>query len=105
MNRKHNHILPLKVSLHIILDPHRNIQPNPPITDSGIVPNQTAVQRRYLLGIIPSGSLDATNVITKATADNQSGNWDIWCTFITHSGITDKFLGRIPEEHKTIIVS
>ena len=90
---------------HIILDPHQNLQPHPPTTDSDIVPHQTAAQKRYLLGIIPSVSLGKTNSIVKANVPKQSSNWCRWCTFLTHSSITYKFFGGFPQEHKTIIVS
>ena len=68
-------------------------------------PHQTAAQERYLMDIIASGSLDASNGIDKDTATKQSGNWDRWGTLLKHSGITDKFLGGIPQEQKTILVS
>ena len=83
----------------------KKIQLHPPNTCSVIVPHQTASQRRYRMGIITSGRLEVTNGIAKANAANQLGNWDRWCKFLTYSGITEKFLWGIPQEHKTIIVS
>ena len=80
-------------------------QPQPPTKYSDIIPHQTAAQRRYPLDIIASGSLGATNIITKVNVAKQSGNWDRWCTFLTHSVITETFLGGTPQEYKTIIVS
>ena len=80
-------------------------QPNPTTTDSSIVPHQRAAQERYLLDIIASGSLDASNSISKATATNQSSKWYRWCTFIKHSGIGDEFLGGIPKYQRTILLS
>ena len=65
----------------------------------------TSRQKRYLLDIIASDSLDASNGIAKATATNRSGNWYKWCTFPKHSVIADKFLGGIPQEQMTIRVS
>ena len=62
---------------------------NKQCSDSGIVPHQTAAQERFLLDIIASGILDASNGIAKATATKQSGNWYMWCTFLKHSGIED----------------
>ena len=56
----------------------------------------TSRQKRYLLDIIASDSLDASNGIAKATATNRSGNWYKWCTFPKHSVIADKFLGGYP---------
>ena len=55
-------------------------------------PHQTAAQDRYLLDIIASVSLNASNGIAKATSTKQSGNWDRWGTFLKYSGITEKFL-------------
>ena len=63
------------------------------------------IQEITLLGIIASGSLNASNGIARATATKQSGNWDRWGTFLKHSGITDEFLGGIPQEQRTILVS
>ena len=80
-------------------------QPNPITTDSGIVPHQIANQERYLLDIIASGSLDASNNIAKANATKQSGNWYRWCTPLKHSLIADKLLGEIPQKQRTILVS
>ena len=65
----------------------------------------TSRQKRYLLDIIASDSLDASNGIAKATATNRSGNWYKWCTFPKNSVIADKFLGGIPQEQMTIRVS
>ena len=59
----------------------------------------------FLLDIIASGSLDAFNGIANATATKQSGNWYRWCTFLKHSGIVDEFLGGVPQEQRTILVS
>ena len=64
-------------------------QPNTITADRGIVPHQTAAQESYLLDIIVSGSIDASNGIAKATATKQYGNWGSWATFLKHSGITD----------------
>ena len=72
--------------------------------DSGIVPHQTATQERFILDIIASGSLDASDGIAKATATKKSGNWYRRCTFFKHSGIADEFLGGIPQEKRTILV-
>ena len=72
-------------------------QPNPPTTDSGTIPHQTAAQKRYILDIIASGSLETSNIIGKANATNQYGNWDRWGTLLKHSGIIDKLLGGIPQ--------
>ena len=83
----------------------KQIQVKPPNIDRGIIPHQTDAQIRYILGISTSGSLDATNDINKDTASKQSDNWDIWCTFLTHSGITEKLLRGIPQEHKIITMS
>ena len=104
-NRKHHRGILLKGFPNIIPEPHKNFQPYPTTTDSGIVSHQTDSQRRYLLDIIASDSLDATKVISKYTATKKSGNWDRWFTLLTHSGIIDKCLKGIPQEHKTIIVS
>ena len=91
--------------LHVRTDTHKKIQLNLITTDSGIVPHQTVAQKRDLLDIITSGSLDASNGITRANATNQSSNWDKWCTFLKHSGITEELLGGIPQEQRTILVS
>ena len=64
-------------------------QPYPITIDSGIVLCQTAAQERYLLYIIASVGLNASNGIAKATATKQSGNWYRWCTLLKHSGIAD----------------
>ena len=72
---------------------------NKSCSDSGIVPHQTAAQEHFLLDIIASGSLDAFNGITNATATKKSGNWYRWCTFLKHTGIVDEVLGGgIPQE-------
>ena len=96
---------PLSRDFHISDQTLNFFLPHTPPIDSGILPHQTAAQRRYLLGIITIGSLGTTNGISKATASKKSGNWDRWCTFLTNSGITDNFLEGILQEHKTIIVS
>ena len=67
--------------------------------------HQTAAQERYLLDIIDSGSLGASYGISKANATKKSGNWSMWFTLLKHSGTADKFLGGIPQEQKTLIVS
>ena len=46
-----------------------------------------------------------TKVIYKATVAKQSGNWDIWCTFLTHTGVEDKLLDGIQHGAKTTLVS
>ena len=69
------------------------------------LPLANDIQERYLPDIIVSGSLDASNGISKATATKQSFNWYRWCTFLKHSGIADEFLGGIPQEQRKIIVS
>ena len=46
-----------------------------------------------------------TKVITKDAATKKSGNWEIWCTLLTHTGITNKLFNVIPQEEKTILVS
>ena len=48
-----------------------------------------------------------SNGIAKATATNQSGNWDRWCIFLKHSGISDIFLGggsKIAEENPRVVI-
>ena len=77
---------------HVILDTHKKFQLNPTTTDSDIITHQAAVHKRYLLDIITSGSLEETNGTAKATVTNKSGNWDMWCKFLKHSGIADKLL-------------
>ena len=104
-NRKHHQRLPLNGFPHIQPDLHKEIQPHPPTTDISIVPHQKSAKRHYLLDIIASGRLEATNDTTEATDTKKYGNWDRWCILITHSGITDKLLGVIPPEHKTTLVS
>ena len=62
-------------------------------------------QERFILDIIARSSLHASNGITKATATKQSGNWYRWCTFPKNSGITEEFLGGIPQEQMRILLS
>ena len=84
---------------------HENFQPNHPTKDSVIVPQQKASQKRYLLDVIVRVNLNATNGIIKATTTKQSDNWDRWRKLLKHSVIAEKFLGGIPQEHKTTPVS
>ena len=95
----------LSRDLHMSDQTLRVFQPNPTTTDSGIVPYQTATQEHYLLDIIASGSLSGLYGISKANATNQSGNWYGWYTLLKNSGITDEFLGGIPQEQRRILVS
>ena len=95
-NIKYHRGFPLTLFTYVIPDTHKKFQPNIITIEICIVPHQTAAQKRYLLDIIASGSLDTSNVIAKSTVTNQSGKWDRWCTFLKHSGIADKFLGGIP---------
>ena len=69
------------------LDLHKNIQPDPTTTYSGIFPHQIASQILYLLGIIINVILDTSNGTKKVTTAKKSGNLDRWCTFLTQSGI------------------
>ena len=69
------------------------------------MPHQTAVQEHFLLDIIASGSLDAFNGISNATATKHSGNWYMWCTLIKHTGITDEFLGGYPTRAEETLMS
>ena len=64
------------------------------------MPHQTAAQEQFLLGIIASGSLDASNGIAKVTATKQSGKWYRWCTFLKHTGTADEILGGIAQEQR-----
>ena len=59
----------------------------------------------FLLDVIASGSLDAFNGIANATATKQSGNWYRWCTFLKHTKIEDKFLGRDPTRAEETLMS
>ena len=70
-----------------------------------IVPPQTAASFhiKQLLRIA-SGSLDASNGISKVTAIKQSGNLYMWCKFLKHSVIADEFMGGIPQEQRKILV-
>ena len=80
---------------------------------NSILPPQTSAsfhikrqtQRDYLMGIVTIIILDTTKVIAKAITTNKSDNWERWCTFLTHTGITIKFLDGIPQGEKTILVS
>ena len=83
----------------------KTIQPIPTTTYIGIVPYQTDAQKRYLPDIISSVVLNASNGIDKAISTKNSVNWGRWCKFLKHSGISDKFLGGIPQDHRTILVS
>ena len=71
----------------------QNIQQNPTTTYSGIVSHQTDTQKSYLLDIIASDSLYASNVTAKATVTKQSDSWYRWYTFLKQSVITEEFLG------------
>ena len=73
-------------------------------SDSGIISHQTATKRDYLLDIFTSIIFYTTEGITKASATKQSGNWEIWYTLLTHTGITKYFLYGIPQGEKTIVV-
>ena len=68
--------------------------------DSGIVPNQKAVQEHFLLDIIDSGSLEALNGIANTTTTKQYGNWYRWCTLLKHTAIAEKFREGIPQEQR-----
>ena len=72
---------------------------------SGIIPHQTSTQIYYLLDIVTSSILDTTEGITKANVTKQSGNWERWYTFLTHTGVTNKFLNRLPQGEKKIMVA
>ena len=64
------------------------------------MPHKTAIQEHFLLDIITSDSLDAFNGITNTTVTKQSRNWYRWGTFLKHTGITNTFLGGVPQEQR-----
>ena len=103
-SREHHWRLTLKGLKYFRLVPHKKIQLHSTSSDSGIIPHQTTTQRYYLLGIITSRILDMTKGISKDNTTKQSGNWERWRTFLTHTGITDKLLDGIPQVEKTILV-
>ena len=49
--------------------------------------------------------METNKLISKATVTEQSVNWKIWCTFLTHAGVEDKFLDRIQKGANTKLVS
>ena len=75
--QKNHYVFPIMLFPYIRPDTHKLFQPNPITIDSVIVPHQTAAQKRYLLYIIASVSLDASKGITKSTATKQSGHGDV----------------------------
>ena len=97
-NRKHHRGFPLTMFSYVIPDTDNFFQLNPIKIDSDIVTHQTAAHKLYLLDIISSSILDASNGISKDTVSNQYGTWYRWCTLLKH-------LGSIPQYQRTIIVS
>ena len=59
--------------------------------------HQTSTQIDYLLDIGTSGILNMTEGMEKSNATNKSGNWKIWCTFLTHKVLKNIFW---TESHK-----
>ena len=95
----------LKVFQYFKSVPHKKFQLYYTTLDSGIIPHQNDTQRDYLLDIFTSSIPKMTERIDKATATKKSVNWEIWCTFLTHTGITNKFLDGIQKGENTILVS
>ena len=103
--RKHHSILALGVFPHLILIPRQYFLTHPPNIDRCVFPHQTTSHRYCLLDIFVRINLKTTYGISKANSSNQSENWEIWCTFITHTGAKEKILDGLPQGDKTALVS
>ena len=57
------------------------------------------------MGIFHRSVIDLTKVIYKATAKNQSRNWDRWYKLLIYIGVEDKLLDRIHYRSRTTLVS
>ena len=56
------------------------------------------------MDIVASSVIETTKGIYKSTVTKHSGNWEIWCTFLTHTGVKEKLLGGTKHRAKTTLV-
>ena len=101
---KHHSLLTFEIFSHLILIPRHYFQPHRPTTDTDIIPHKTTSQIDYPLYIFACSILDTTKVISKATAEKQSGKWEQWYTFLTHTNAKYKFLYLLQQEDKKTLV-